>query len=524
MRRWWGVLLSSVVLGVAYGVVPTAAAPTGPDALRVDLDQILADPRLGGSHAGVVVRDPNTHEILYSRESDARSTPASNAKLLTSAAALDTLGPDFRFRTEVRTTAEQQGSALLGDLHLRGTGDPTMLPADYDKLAADVAAAGIREVKGRLLIDDSWFDKVPMGSGWAWDDEPYNYAAPVSALTLAPNTDFDAGNVTVRVTPGAKGQPAGVQVDPPTSAVSIDNRATTSAPGTQPGLSVQRDHGTNRVVVSGSVPEGAAPAEELSSVRDPSAYAADVFVRALKAHGVSVGAIGEGVAPPDARVLAGRDSMPLSQLLVPFLKLSNNQHAEALVKAMGRAMHGDGSWDAGLRVVTEKLKALGVDPAGLRIADGSGLSSMDVVTPDQLASLLDTARTRPWFQAWYDALPVAGAPDRMVGGTLRNRMGGTRAANNVHAKTGSMTGVTSLSGFVTAANQQPLVFSVVFNDFVADAPHDLEDAIAVRLADYTGEKDQPGHTSRVPQPRQATDNPRTRLKESTLECSWTKSC
>ena len=158
---------------------PISAGPVGEDALWADLDEILADPRLDGAHVGVVVRDPVSGEVLYSRQARQRVTPASNAKLLTSAAALEALGPDHRFRTEVLAAGEQVGSVLRGDLYLRGTGDPTMLAADYDALAEQVADAGIRAVQGRLLADDSFFDDVPLGTGWMWDDEPYYYAAPI---------------------------------------------------------------------------------------------------------------------------------------------------------------------------------------------------------------------------------------------------------------------------------------------------------------------------------------------------------
>ncbi|MGP4020202.1 D-alanyl-D-alanine carboxypeptidase/D-alanyl-D-alanine endopeptidase [Saccharopolyspora sp. 5N708] len=526
MRRRWGLAFGlAVALGVPFAfVAPSGAAPSGPDALRVDLDDILADQRLNGSHAGVVVRDPDTDEVLYSRQATDRATPASNAKLLTSAAAVETLGPDYRFRTDVLTSAAQQGSVLLGDLYLRGTGDPTLLAADYDRLAAQVAESGIRVVQGNLRTDDSWFDDVPLGTGWAWDDEPYYYAAPVSALTVAPNTDFDAGTAIVRVSPTTEGQPAVVQLDPATEAVRIDNQTTTSTAGGEPDVTVQRDHGGSRVVVSGTVAAGAQPFEDFTSVPDPSAYAADVFARALAAHGVTVEGTGEGGVPGGARTLAQRQSIPLRELLVPFLKLSNNGHAEVLVKAMGREARGEGSWAAGLEVLNEKLTGLGVDPQVLRLVDGSGLSTMDNVTPDQLTVLLDNVRQRPWFQAWYDALPVAGVADHMVGGTLSGRMAGTAAANNVHAKTGSLTGVTALSGYVTAANGRQLVFSVLFNDFLTSSPKDLEDAIAIRLAEYNGAQDQPRGRPQVTQSRTSLDDPSTRVDESALECSWVKAC
>ncbi|MEV0703511.1 D-alanyl-D-alanine carboxypeptidase/D-alanyl-D-alanine-endopeptidase [Saccharopolyspora sp. NPDC050389] len=526
MRRRWGLAFGlAVALGASVAfVAPSGAAPSGPDALRVDLDDILADQRLNGSHAGVVVRDPATDEVLYSRQATDRATPASNAKLLTSAAALEALGPDYRFRTDVVTAAQQHGPVLLGDLYLRGTGDPTLLAADYERLAEQVAASGIRVVHGRLLTDDTWFDDVPMGTGWAWDDEPYYYAAPVSALTAAPNTDFDAGTVLVRVSPTVEGSRAEVRLEPATGVVRIDNRTTTSAADSEPDVTVQRDHGGSRVVVTGSVPAGAQPFEDFTSVPDASAYAADIFTRALAARGVVVKGTGEGAAPADARALASRQSMPLRELLVPFLKLSNNGHAEILVKAMGREARGEGSWSAGLEVLTEKLSGLGVNPDVLRVVDGSGLSTMDQVTPEQLALLLDNARERPWFRSWYDALPVAGVADRMVGGTLRNRMAGTAAQNNVHAKTGSLTGVTSLSGYVTAANGRELVFSVVFNDFLGGSPRDLEDAIAIRLAEYDGADDRPSGRVHVPKSRTHVDDPGTPVDESALECSWVKAC
>lgn len=523
MRRWSWVLGLIVPLAAA-AAVPTSAAPPGPESLRGDLDRILADPRLDGAHAGVVVRDPLSDEVLYRKDGQARATPASNAKLFTSAAALESLGPDYRFRTDVSASGQRRGEVLRGDLHLRGTGDPTMLAADYDRLAERVAASGIRQVHGRLLTDDTWFDGEPLGRGWAWDDEPYAYGAPVSALTVAPNTDYDAGSLLVRVTPGEQGAPARAELEPATGVVDVDNRSVTGPPGTAPSLTVEREHASGRVVVSGAVPEGSPAVEEQSSVPDPAAYAADVFSRALAAHGVTVGGTGAAPVPDGARVVAGHDSMPLERLLVPFLKLSNNGHAEVLTKAMGRSERGSGSWDAGIEVLEEKLRDLGVDPAGLRMVDGSGLSTMDAVTPGQVTTLLDNAGQRPWFGPWYEALPVAGVEDRMVGGTLRSRMGGTLAEENVHAKTGSLSGVTSLSGYVTAANGRPLVFSVLLNDFLGDAPQDLEDAVAVRLAEQGRPEGVPRSEPRVPRREAPTDDPATRVDESALECAWVGQC
>ncbi|SDQ40787.1 D-alanyl-D-alanine carboxypeptidase/D-alanyl-D-alanine endopeptidase [Actinopolyspora saharensis] len=529
MRRGLALLLGFVVLLT----IPTgAASPPSPDTggeLRDDLDGILEDPRLEGATAGVVVRDPRSDRVLYARNPRTRMTPASNAKLFTSVAALETLGEDFRFDTEVLATGERRGAELRGELYLRGTGDPTMLAADYRELAAEVAASGIEVVRGRVLADDSWFTGPGLANGWMAVDEPYHYAAPVSALTVAPTEDYDAGSVLVRVRPGDPGTPVRVSTRPSTGAVTVVNRARTSSAGSPETLSVRREHGSDRVLVSGELPADSGRKRFFSSVPDPTRYALDVFRRALAEHGVSFEGVGTARTPERARVLAEHRSMPLGELLTPFLKLSNNGHAETLVKTMGRRVLGEGSWTAGMQVLRNELDALGVDPGSYRLVDGSGLSTLDAVSPRQLSLLLDAARAEPWFDTWYAALPVAGAPERLVGGTLRGRMGGTAAEGEVVAKTGSMTGVTALSGYVRTRSDRPLVFSVVFNDFLGAAPRDVQDALAVRLAEHGGDAspgtgDPRSREHDPPRISAGRDGSGVDARRSALECSWTKSC
>ncbi|SHG97086.1 D-alanyl-D-alanine carboxypeptidase / D-alanyl-D-alanine-endopeptidase (penicillin-binding protein 4) [Jatrophihabitans endophyticus] len=522
-RRTVGAALAALAVVAGLTGPGTQAAPsTDPaaDPLRARLTAILGDSRLDGASAALTVRDLDSDETLFRSFGSTRLLPASNTKLLTSAAALDVLGPDHRFVTDVLATGARRGGTLRGDLYLRGTGDPTIMAADYDRLAADVARSGVRSVTGRLVADDSWFDATPLAPFWSWDDEPYHYSAQTSALTVAPNTDGDAGTVLVDVHPGRRpGAAPRVTMTPANHYLHIRNRATTGTAGSDTTVSLVREHGRNVVDVTGSIPAGGETYEDQPTVDRPTGLAAQLFARALAHHGVRIRAgARHAVTPSAARPVASHRSITLAALLTPFLKLSNNMMAEALVKTMGRTVSGEGSWSAGTAAVLAELKRLGLDTSTLQLFDGSGLGRADYATTDQLAVLLDAARDKPWFATWYAALPVAGDPDRLVGGTLRNRMVGTAAAGNVHAKTGSMTGVSALSGYVTDAAGHHLGFAMITNNAVAGGVSSLEDAVAVTLAEH-GAAARSTPRVRVAPASHAPTGPRAQL-----ECTWTRSC
>ncbi|NJP90183.1 D-alanyl-D-alanine carboxypeptidase/D-alanyl-D-alanine-endopeptidase [Nonomuraea sp. FMUSA5-5] len=477
---------ASLVAGTLVAALAWASGPSTPAValdpavgvadLTQDINQILSDSRLTIARAGVVVKSAKTGEELYATDAGKLLTPASNTKLFTSAAAVETLGLDYRFPTTVLGTGRKAGSVLAGDLVLRGTGDPTMLAEDYDALAAKVAAAGVKVVTGKLVADDTWFDSQRLGNDWSWDDETAYYAAPISALTASPDRDYDAGSVIVSV--AADGDKVKVSTTPETDYLKIVNKATV---GAETDVLIERQHGTRTVVITGTVAE---PYQEWVAVDDPTAYVSSLFRKSLAGHGVKVlGPTTAGAAPSGAKELARHESMTLGELLVPFMKLSNNIHAEILTKAMGRKVSGQGTWSAGLKVSTDFAKANGVQVINMR--DGSGLSRRDGFSPGSIVQLLTAVRAKPWFSTWYESLPIAGNPDRFTGGTLRSRMRGTPAENNVHAKTGSLTGVTSLSGYVTSADGEPLIFSIMLNQYLSGSPKDIEDKIAVRLAQFS---------------------------------------
>ncbi|WP_037258215.1 D-alanyl-D-alanine carboxypeptidase/D-alanyl-D-alanine-endopeptidase [Kibdelosporangium aridum] len=499
-----GVAMAAVVLAG----LPASGSAQADSKLVTDLNALVHDPSLRGASVGLVVRKADTGEVLYTNEGTARRQPASNMKLVTSAAALEILGPNHRFTTSVLT----QGS----DLYLKGTGDPTVLLANLDDLAAKVAASGTTTVAGKLIADDTWFDSTRLGTGWAWDDEPYYYSAETSALTMSPNTDYDAGTAFVSIMPGAPGKAAVVSMDPPNTHVSIENATITRGPGLPNTIAVERKHGSNVVRVSGFISQQAPTTQKLTTVKEPTGYVAALFRDALKKHGVEVvGPTVTGISTPsDARLVAEHKSMPLSELLVPFMKLSNNMHAEILVKSVGRAVSGTGTWNAGLAAMGQRLTGLGIE-GQTYLADGSGLSRFNQITPDQLTSLLRTVRGKPWFTTWYNSLPIAGMSDKLVGGTLRSRMQGTAAANNLRGKTGTLTGISGLSGYVTSADGQPLVFSMLSNNFIGSAKR-IEDLVGVRLAQYRADETSEPTSARpsITVPDLPTD----------VECSWVKAC
>lgn len=516
-RRRSRVLVWPALAGLAATL--TWSAPAGADGDRSGLPEavetILGDARMEGGAASVVIADATSGDVLYEHRPTGRLMPASNTKLTTSAAALELLGPGYRFTTDALADGRRSGSVLHGDLYLRGTGDPTMLAADYDRLAADVAAAGVKRVTGRLVADDTRFDTQRLGSSWAADDESAYYSAQISPLNVAPDTDYDTGSVVVEVTPGAKpGERPKVKVTPDTDYVDVEVRATTAAADATGTLSVAREHGGNTVTVGGVVPAGGDTTKEWVSVWEPTGYAAAVFRDALAAHGVRVGGgdrSGQAV-PKSAERLAAHRSMPLKDLLVPFMKLSNNMHAEVLTKTIGHETKGSGTWSAGLEGISRYLEGAGVDPGRLRQVDGSGLSRMNAFPARQLAELLLSARGEPWYDAWYASLPVACDPDRFTGGTLRSRMCGTPAAGNARGKTGSLTGASALSGYVTDAGGRELVYSIVLNNYLASSVKSVEDAVVVTLAS----SDEKRTTLVQPRAKRAAE------PDTALECSWLK--
>jgi D-alanyl-D-alanine carboxypeptidase/D-alanyl-D-alanine-endopeptidase (penicillin-binding protein 4) len=520
----------ATVLTVACTSAALASIRSGPDTARAGaddaaltsaLDKVLANSSLNGSMTSVQVLDAATGDVVYSKNADQRVVPASNEKLMTSAAALEYLGSAFRFHTVASYSGTKSGKTVSGNLYLKGGGDPTLTDGRIDLIASKIAAAGITKFTGGLIADDSAFDHTGLGSSWSWDDESYAYAAPISALTAASTDVFDTGSVAVATKPAAtKGKAGVLSVLPRNTYVKITNNTVTGAAGTANTVTAVRTHGTNTIVVSGSVPLGGATTTDLASVQDPTLLAASAFRAALTRHKVTVvGATSVKATTGTVKKIYDLQSVKLSALLVPFLKLSNNGHAEILAKTMGHQATGKaGSWTNGLAQERTTLAGLGVNTSAVILSDGSGLSRRDLLTTRQVAALLETAQSKPWFNAWYAALPIGGQPGQLVGGTLTNRFKGTLAANNVHAKTGTMASVNALSGFVKDAGGRRLVFSALSNNATVSVAT-LLDQVVVTLANSGGASSSVSAQTVTPKVARVV-NP----EGEDVECSWVQAC
>ncbi|WP_068676019.1 D-alanyl-D-alanine carboxypeptidase/D-alanyl-D-alanine-endopeptidase [Oceanobacillus sp. Castelsardo] len=454
--------------------------------LEEKINKIFEDERLQGSITGISVRKADTGEEIYSHHGNIRLHPASNMKILTASTALEVLGPDHKFKTKVYTDGELVGGVLKGNLYIQGGGDPTLLKEDIDELVNHLKKLEVRKVEGDLVADDTWYDNIRLSQDLNWSDEPFHTGAQISALTLSPDKDYDAGTVMLEIIPGKRqGDVAQVNVIPNTDYVKVLNQTRTVHKDEKKQLTIDRVHGENTIIVEGDIPIGTSKEKTWVAVWDPTSYVLNIFASSLKSNGISFSSELEqrlDAVPKDATLLVENQSMPLKELLLPFMKLSNNTIGEVLVKEMGKAVHGEGSWEKGLAVMEESIINLGMDPNLFLLRDGSGMSHKNFVSSSELTKLLYEIQQKDWFTVFENSLPVAGESEKLVGGTLRSRMDNLKG--NVRAKTGSITGVQTLSGYVTNINGEKLIFSILNNNYIEDSMSAIQDTMVTILATH----------------------------------------
>lgn len=450
------------------------------------IDKILQDSRLQGATTAISIRRAADGGLLYENNGDVRVRPASVMKLFTAAAALEKLGIEHVFKTSVFTDGEVKDGTLMGDVYLVGQGDPTLTQEDLTTLAQAVKEKGIHTIHGHIYGDDTWYDNVRLSQDLNWSDEPFYTGAQISALTFSPNDDYDAGTVIVEVYPGAKpGEEAIIRMVPKNDYIHIMNEVKTVQKKGGKSLSAERLHGTNTIVVKGSIPAGAHKTRVWASVWEPTAYTVHLFKNTLEKQGIklpTVNKIERKKVPKEAVQLTEISSMPLDELLNPFMKLSNNGHGEVLVKEMGKVVGEEGSWDKGLGILNDVFTEMGLATNTLLFRDGSGMSHKTLVTTNEVTKLLYEAQGRSWYPAFLESMPIAGNNDRFQGGTLRYRMTNSVAAGKVKAKTGTLNGVTSLAGYVEKSSGEELIFSIIINNHLDDSTYELIDQLVIMLA------------------------------------------
>ena len=423
-------------LTACVAMMRTVHPPSPRAELRHLIDSLTTQPEFRNAQWGVLIVNPRTGDTLYSKNAGKLFIPASNMKIITSAAALTLLGPEYTYKTTFLTNGEVRDSLLDGDLLVIGRGDPTvsdrmrmLATTVMDALADSVRAHGIRQIGGSIARVGNAFPDSVYGYGWQWDDLGEYYGAGVDELI------FNEGMAPTKLRP------------PPDT-------------------------------VRDSLYSGPA--------RDPAKAYLDALKDGLVRKGIAVDAgVRDGILPTPMKMdtLFQLSSPALRDILPAMMKKSQNQIAEIMLRTIGLERAGIGTADTARKIVGEQLLAWGVQPDGFLIRDGSGLSDNDLLTPETIVRVLDRIQRDTAFATYYNAMPIAG-----VDGTLDKRMKGTPAEGNVRAKTGTLSKARNLSGYVTTADGERLIFSVLANNTTTPGSMvtDVADQIGAALATYRG--------------------------------------
>lgn len=513
-------IISLALILFVFAVPLQAQAPKTLAELQTRISEILAKPELAPAMIGVKVVSLENGRIVFEDNAGKLLRPASNMKIYTVAAALDRLTPDYRFSTSVFASSKPDSAGVIrGDLRIYGRGDPTFAArfnnGDYfkaiDDLAARIVAAGVKRVEGDLIGDETYFVGPKYGSGWEWEDLTWYYGAEVTPLTVNDNA------LDLFVKPGpAVGQPALITTGPPDPLLTIVNRVTTSAKGVRREISIHRGLNENTITITGSIPLEDRGYTGAIGISHPALLFVYLLRNSLAQKGVVIKgksrATGE-VAVPTLSVpvptaahssvssvqsvaqteIATLQSPPFSLIAAQTLKPSQNLYTELILRTLGKlapppapatpSIFNQTSEDLGIEAVKSFLKTVGIRPEALVLNDGSGLSRSDMITADATVQLLTFMSRHRYANVFRDALPIAG-----VDGTLRNRMRGTPAENNLRAKTGSLSSAASLAGYVTTAAGEKLAFAIMVNNYSreVDPRAACIDPIAVLLASFNG--------------------------------------
>ena len=489
-RRFAALLVSLLVACPTAGAAASGArhatrpsAATTGDALSAALEREVAAAHRTARALGVHVVDLADRRSVFGYDEDEPRILASNTKLLTAAAALAELGPDYVFTTRVMLRGRQDGDTLDGDLAVIGSGDPNLSGRFHDgdpyavfrPWAQALAARGIHRIAGDLVLVNGLFEAPRVHPDWPRDQLTTWYEAPVDALSFSDNC------VLVRVRPGrSPGAPASAETVPPLDYFKIRNTARTGERGGS--LFVTRDDDDDVLVVSGMISRRSGPIDVWVAVHDPEAYFAAALRDALAREGIEIAGRTRPVhgLPEGVWEEVARHESDLASTLAVTLKRSQNFYAECLAKLLGRRVEGRGSWPAAVRAVTELLVGLGLTPDQFQLADGSGLSRSDQATPRAMTALLASMYFHSFGRDFVRSLPYSGED----GLAWHRRLADPPYRGNVFAKTGTLNGVSALSGYAKGASGRVYAFSILCNQVRSNAAaHAAQDRIVRALID-----------------------------------------
>lgn len=431
------------------------------------IKKILSNPVLEKAKVGIHVYSLSKEKEIYKKNSRLPLIPASNVKLITGGAALCLLGDEYRFQTILGYGGRVSEGVLKGDLIVIGRGDPNLSGRFHDEdvlavpklFAEKVHAAGIRSVEGKILLDDSFFDREFIHPSWPRKELHKWYCAEISALS------FNDNCLDLIIRKGSKpGQPVQVEIVPPTNYVQVENRCTTTE-SNRHIIILDRIYGTNRIRINGSFRMRGNPFEGTVTIHHPSLYFGEVFKEVLERRGIPVSGGLEMADRPLKTTEMGHlftASSPLVETIEVALKRSQNFYSEQILKTMGREIEGEGSFEKGVSAAGRFLAMAGIERGTYTLKDGSGLSRENRFTAEQITKILRYMYSSAHRSRFLSSLPLSGTD-----GTLKDRMKSSPLKGKVRAKTGSLSGVSCLSGYLLNAEKELLCFSLLFNDYKA---------------------------------------------------------
>ncbi|NGX39820.1 MAG: D-alanyl-D-alanine carboxypeptidase DacC [Chlamydiae bacterium] len=449
--------------------------------LERGIDQIIS-PVDKNVHIGIEILSLKSGLRLYEKNAHKLFVPASSVKLFTAGAALSLLGPDFTFETNLLTDGSIDGSTLKGNLYLQGSGDPSFSLKDLEQMVLELRLRQVEKIEGDLIVDNFAFDDVRWGPGWMWDDTQSSCYAPMNALTINENC------LRIWIKPAEKvAQPPKVFAFPRTRFVRIENHALTDKKKSTLTLESNLKEGRNTVEIIGEIPQKSALQSHLIPLQGSHFYAVTLLQSILKKSGITwTGKIQVREVPDSATSLATNRSSSLAMLLHKAMEESSNLYTDLFFKKIGQvASSSQGTWKNGKEALHRHLEVdAGLDTSDMVILDGSGLTRYNLASPHQFVTYLRWIYEKfPYSAEYLSALPIGART-----GTLKNRY--SKDLPLLRAKTGRMTGITSLCGFIRTQDQEPLAFAILISGFTEKTSKyktEVEDAICTFLGNLSRE-------------------------------------